>query len=456
MPNTRKLSAFRQLSLSCETPTHENRRKSLKKQFSEDIPDVKNAWLDSGMCIKMDLNSKGKKLLDKPPPVKIAWEEHTKNFKTEDAVIVKKCMEVKRPATSKLVKHSSLENDSILYTKSKLTDILPTAPQEPEKPNINIFLAYNSKETNASNVSKPVTDEQDYYNHQPKIMSPLFCENNKKVIQIRKSPKPKINLNEIAYSPTRTHDKEKIKRTDILVTHNENENNTKMNDEIKMTDKFDSETVEPKAINNVIIRPITAADKREKFQKRKNSAFTSISKESPSTRRPPLVRSTSAPCKPDQAKSKFVATKRKIKSAKRTQFKPKTAFDEDSDKSTEDSPKDQKVNRTVTIGSDIVTMVSLVSPDGSDEEEVVEEVKEKEKEKEKVKPIISSNKNSKENELVKNVSLRKTVKSGILIVKYIFFCTYGRLVIKLYNFSVEEIKKNKSKVIKSISNPSKK
>lgn len=96
MATIRKLSTIRQFSFNYESPNLEHRRKSLRKQFSEDLPD------------------EGGKVGDRPHAIKIAWADP--NSPKEEGVIAKKCIKgVKK--TSKLIRHSSLEKDSILYSK---------------------------------------------------------------------------------------------------------------------------------------------------------------------------------------------------------------------------------------------------------------------------------------------------------------------------------------------------
>lgn len=130
---------------------------------------------------------------------------------------------------------------------------------------------------------------------------------------------------------------------------------------------------------------ITAAQtKRENFQKRTNSAFNGTNNSQTTTFRPPLVRSSSAPS--IKVKGKFLATKRKLKSGKKA------------------SAPTQKVEQTewCATNSEIETMVSLVSPSGSEaesEDEFVGETRPK-----------SALKGCGEGK--KGASLRKTVKSG--------------------------------------------
>lgn len=132
----------------------------------------------------------------------------------------------------------------------------------------------------------------------------------------------------------------------------------------------------------VVITPTTAQTKRENFQKRTNSAFNGTN----NNFRPPLVRSSSAPS--IKVKGKFLATKRKLKSGKKA---PALV---------------QKVEPTewCATNSEIETMVSLVSPSGSEAEsddEFTDETRPK-----------SALKGCGEGGVKKGASIRKTVKSG--------------------------------------------
>ncbi|RZB40193.1 hypothetical protein BDFB_007425 [Asbolus verrucosus] len=364
MANIRKLSAFRQLSLNCESPTTDKRRKSLKKQFSEDFCEVKGA-----------------KTRDRPPhPIKIAWAETDPESPKEEGVIAKKCIKVKK--TPKLTKHSSLEKESILYSKQELAERLRQAlkEREQEKPNLNIFLAHNTN----SNEDEGYNEEPEVAAKElPKITPPLLTpmENTmKNVFQIRKSK-------EIAYPPP------KSSAVVVIPIVEKEDFSSRQDEEAPTPPSSERKEQDPKAIKNVIIRPATAAAKRERFQKRTSTAFNSVVKDAT---RPPLVRSSSAPAKPE--KPKFLATKRKIKSGKRS---GKLSEDEDG-VGNKENPKNQKeMNRYVPVnGNEIVTMVSLISPAASDNEEA------EEKPKAKSPPV--------KKEEAKNLSLRKTVKSGEL------------------------------------------
>lgn len=373
--NTRKLSAFRQLSLNSDPG---GRRKTFKKQFSEDIPD----WFEQqNSNLKISLNTI-KTYHDRPHPVKIAWDDDDdgtpKELNGEDVVIVKKIPEVRRRPSSKLIRHASLEKDSILCNNKP--NLKENNNKEKEKPNLQIFLAH----------SIDVEDQKDNERktQKPKLIPPLIVtDNSKNLFQIRKSKN----------SP-----REKMKIEPVVETE-------------RICDEIEHE-VNPKPIDNIIIKPSSAASKREMFKKRTNSAFNSSIKEKP-TFRPPLMRSLSAPHKSDQNKSKFLATKRKVKACKRIHAKsPQQQLD---DTETDKENPLFSNHRRIANGSDIVTMVSLVSPAGSDNEDTIEEDKEPQKTKLKTQTSNLKNNNGnvkEENELPKNTSLKKIVKQGIFLI----------------------------------------
>lgn len=425
MSTLRKLSTFRQLSLNCEAPNLENRRKTLRKQFSEDVPQVKNKWSDE-IGIKISLNSKARTSYINPPPVKIAWEEDVSELTAEDAVIIKKCNEMKRMPIGRISRHGSLDKDSILNSKQDLTERLrqyvrnkepeksTNTDKEPEKPNLKIFLGSNPKDNNEE-FQNHLTQLQEKASDPPRIIPPLITNTvSHKPFQIRKNLSPKINLKEIAYSPTkpnRINSRTVESNAIVIVPIFEKEvvvppvKSTEISSNTNDTTLLGLE--DPKAINSIVIRPSTAAaSRREKFQKRTNSAFNTTIKEST---RVPLLRSSSAPIKPERGKSKFAVTKRKIKPFKKIQMKS-LENEEIPEKQigNSESVKNQKVlNRTTAVnGNEVVTMVSLVSPAGSDCEEETEEIK--------VKPKPTAKLTAKDDsDIPKHMSLRKAVKTGI-------------------------------------------
>lgn len=374
----KKLSAFRQLSLNCDNS--EQRRKTLRKQFSEDLDD-RDPWTQSRVGIKITLNSKSRNLMN-TPPIKLAWEDP--ESRNNETVIIKKCQEVRR--TGKLSRQSSIEKDSILHSKQEIAERLQ--PKEQEKPNLKIFLAHNSKEPNEH------LDHIDKLSDPPKIIPPLNNPNNN--FQIRKSSKLKLNLTDTRFqNPTTEADRNAIVVVPIIESQ----------EELApiLPQSYDVDEIKP--IDSVVIRPSTAASRRERFQKRTNSAFHQTIKE-PANPRPTLIRSSSAPVKPDHNRSKFLSTKKKLKNAKKSQKLLCNIKDED-------SPKSQKeLNRCTAVnGNDVVTMVSLVSPAGSDvEEETVVEDKANSKNPVKNQKAVAKE----EKEVPKVLSLRKTVKSGKL------------------------------------------
>lgn len=421
MSSLRNLSQFRQLSLNCETSSLEQRRKSLKKQFSEDIPDTIDRWHKPGLGIKVSFNNKSRNFIN-APPIKIAWGEDSSEIRTDDAVIIRKCTEMKEFPIGRLSRQSSLEKDSILNSKSELADRFRNAVREKEateRPNIKIFLGHNSKD----NVEEPhMSQEQDavqYFDkplEQPKIIPPLVANNvSNKNFQFRKNVRSKIDLNELNYAPSRTTttNARLIESSAVIVVpvvENEEHESKVENAQDNFTQAAKISNEENKAINSVVIRPTTAAARRQIFQKRTNSAFNATVKET-SNARTPLTRSSSAPIKPEHGKSKFLVSKRKIKLSKRIHnIKTRTKSDEEIEKTNEETATNQKVlNRTTDVhGNDVVTMVSLVSPAGSDcEEDVTEPSPEKSKNTKHTKNVTKE-------EVVppKMLSLRKTVKSG--------------------------------------------
>lgn len=427
MTNVRKLGTFRQLSLQCDSPKY-NRNKTLKKQFSEDVPDEKIKW-EPEPKIRISLSAKNRtKNSDRPPPIKLAWTENIQKsldeqiFKRDEGIVAKKCKEAKRPVTAKIRKQSSLDRDSILYSRQELAERLRQAWEDREKgkQNLDIFLAPNTKHEDDFNYETTDNESsilQENYNqkNQPKILQALnkhiLEENSLKNIfqkQIRKNnrnrsvdfPRPfeKNHQSTIVVVPIVENGN---KLTPRLIKQ---EKQQKLEETPDLTNKNDPET--SNAIN-VIIRPATAITRREIFQKRTNSAFNEVSK------KPPLIRAASVPNKLDQ-KSKFVASKRRVKSGKKRdkneRLSERSLSDEDKDLSDRQNRK-KCLERCVSLsGTEIETMVSLVSPDASDVEEIIE--KSKDKEKTKTSSPTKTNLNKEEKVENKNFTLRKTVKSG--------------------------------------------
>ncbi|KAF7279743.1 hypothetical protein GWI33_006776 [Rhynchophorus ferrugineus] len=382
MTTPKKPPPYRQTSFTYDPPSARQKRKSFSKQFSEDITELKASLLEQNAEIRVCLGGKQKRnATDRPPPAKVAWSHDAK----EEAVIVKKCKEVRK---AKLTRHASLEKESILNSKQDLTERLRTRKEEPEKenkadskPNLEIFLA-------GPNPKKADNDDTPPEKNPPKYLQPLVADGlSNKNFQIKKSGSKKVSE-----SPRRPKSS-----TVVVVPLIDKDQEAQTNTKAEKSD--DASGI------NVIIRPVTAQSRRERFQKRTNSAFHGAVKEQQTASRPPLVRSSSAPSTRPE-KSKFLATKRKMKSAKK--FK-----DESGSRSNTETKEWQNAIQHPT---DIVTMVSLVSPGGSDnEEEAEEEIEQAPTQRERPKSVLKqesitvekpSNKDTN-----KNISLRKTIKS---------------------------------------------
>lgn len=423
MTTVRKLGTFRQLSLQCDSPKYNNRNKTLKKQFSEDVPDETIKW-ETEPKIRISLSAKNRtKNSDRPPPIKLAWSENIQKsldeqiFKRDEGIVAKKCKEAKRPVTAKIRKQSSLDRDSILYSRQELAERLRQAWEDREKgkQNLDIFLAPNTKHEDDCNYETTDNESsilQESYNkkNEPKILQALnkhiLEENSLKNIfqkQIRKN-----NRNRSVDFP---HTFEKNHQSTIVVVPIVENGNKPSPRQTKPENPDRTNKNEPETSNpiNVIIRPATALTRREIFQKRTNSAFNEL------TKKPPLTRAVSVPNKLDQ-KSKFVASKKRIKSSKKRDKNDKLSelslSDEEKDLSDRQNRK-KCLQRCVSLsGTEIETMVSLVSPDNSDVEEIAE--KPKDKEKSKTSSPTKTNLLKEEKNENKNFTLRKTVKSGEL------------------------------------------
>lgn len=335
MSNEHKSRPVRQFSMRNETPTLELRRKTLKKQFSQDIPDKKTPEPRTIHSAKART-----KLNNEAPEIKLAWAEDIKvmeeAYKKEESMVVKKCKEEKRPLTAKLTKQNFLNNKD---SRQELAERLKQAwkAREGGKQNLNIFLTHVPHEDCYETTEKENTSECLSDRDRPKIISPLqpraiIDEGNLKNAfqkQIRKTKRNSGNISPRMPLKNPTPDAMENNKTE------------------------DTPNPSPKAnpTMNVILRPNTAASKRESFQKRTNSAFSGgITVNF----RNPLLRTSSLPTKTEGSKPKFVATKRRLKRAKHS-VKP-----EDNETS------DRK-------GCDIVTMVSLISNSGSETDESEED-----------------------------------------------------------------------------------
>ncbi|KAI4471748.1 hypothetical protein MML48_1g18326 [Holotrichia oblita] len=431
MANLKKRGPIRQFSLQCDSPKAPERRKSLIKQFSEDYTEPPPKPIQQELGIRVSLCNKNltkKPPNEGPPPTKIAWSEKPPDIiqgSKDDAIIVKKCVDLKRTnSPRRLRKQSSLDTDSILYSRQDFAKRLEQAWKDREacKTNLNIILTHTTVEqkhddvlVDVSNTVRPILNCDRVDGNKPKIILPLKPDlhgvnsesNMKNVFQkhIRRNVKQK-SLFDDGYSPTRIYDRNEKPHTIIVPL---------------MDAKTIASTNQNNKVNEVkqSSRPSTAASKRDMFQKRTNSAFhgSTSKKDSPSssatTTRPPLLRTSSMPVKQDQPKPKFVATKRRVKTAKAKIKYEKEDFDEDCPS----SGRRSALQRCVSVAGvlDVVTMVSLVSTSGSEneDEEVDDDFKEKStgKNDANLESKVDGGVQKVEDE-EKNFSLRKTVKSG--------------------------------------------
>lgn len=344
-----------------ETPTLELRRKTLKKQFSQDLPDRKPPETRNIQSAKTRT-----KIIDETPTIKLAWAEDIKTiqdiYKKEDSIVVKKCKEVKRPLTTKS-KQNLLNKESILQTRQEFADHLRQVWKERDgvKQNLNIFLTHVTHEDSHDMAEKENANTE------------LLSEREK----------PKIIL---PLKPTTFVDEGDLKNAFQKQIRKTKRNSATLSPRMPLKHPAPSETVlfqekdkTPKenATMSIVLRPHTAAAKRESFQKRTNSAFNGSL-----TRNPLLMRTSSLPTKTENTKPKFVATKKRLKSAKRC---------------SKDDVAEQKVTTTLP-SCDIVTMVSLMSNSESEEDE-----SEDEDNKSEIKKDVGKE---------KDLSLRKIVKTG--------------------------------------------
>lgn len=379
----RKLSAIRQFSLQCDTPPQSasTRRASLKKQHSEELTND-----EAG--IRISLSAKAAHRNPKHS-IKVAWGDNES-----------------QPQPFRRHSHqSTLENnnnnDTALYSRKDLAQKLHIAWQEREntKNKLNIFLAHNFQAEQSG-------DDYNYTPRQePKLMQPLLLQtddqsntSNLKQIFQKHFRKSKIS------SPVGS-DSETISQAVVVVPIIER---TKSNQDIIKTRR--NLPTQESALEKSPPRPQTAssaAQKRAMFQKRTNSAFTSINPGCASPMqpvkhfRPPLVRASSLPTsnKPDiQVKTRL---RRKIKATKRAKQPNTNNKDVDDDKKS----------------SDVVTMVSLVSPSESEADEELDA-----QESERKADLLKHSPHSPKKQACcenKHFSLRKTVKQGEPTLKLI-------------------------------------
>ncbi|KAK5642389.1 hypothetical protein RI129_008556 [Pyrocoelia pectoralis] len=438
----RKSAPIRQLSLHVETPPS---RKSLKKQFSEDVPDKLIGGIDSyaAVCAKNLLKNR-----DSPVPTKQAWVEddsrqyvlQSSSRSNEESLVAKKYKEIKRPLTSKVIKQSSINKDSILLSHQELAERLRQAwkEREKEKQNLNIFLTHNMKEKQedltdsecATSVDNSILDNTKTQKKAVLQRHISTYENSSKSIfqkRMRRTHSVDDTRHDFIYSPTKNDDNKNrnVVVVPLIESMKLSESNSVVSPKIEETkpkltrsppcepDFKPKQILEENKPINVIIRPATATLKRDAYRSRVNSAFNT-SNSSPFLKdnpRPPLIRASSVPLK-NSPKLNFVPVKRRLKSAskkKSGKLSKSDSIDEPDEKS-----NSRKLQSCVsTTGPDIVTMVSLLSPEESEVEEQIEVEKMKPKQvppASAVSKAIPQEKNDKIDP-IKNYSLRKAVKS---------------------------------------------
>lgn len=352
MATHQKNRPIRQFSFRSETPTLELRRKTLKKQFSQDIPDKKPPERRNIQSAKART-----RILDDTPAIKLAWTEDIKAiqdaYKKDDGIVVKKCKEVKRPLTEKCKQNLLINKETIANSRQDFADRLRQVWKEREgvKQNLNIFLTHVTHEDCHETAEKENANSECHSEKEkPKIILPLkpaaFTDvgdlKNAFQKQIRKTRKNCATLSPRMPSKNPSTLPDNVifqKKTELPITPN------------------DSPKENPTM--SIVLRPHTASAKRESFQKRTNSAFTG------SITRNPLLKSSSLPSKAENSKAKFVATKKRLKSARRY-----------SNKDNNETTSELKV-ATNFPSCDIVTMVSLMSNSEESESDGESEVDEK-------------------------------------------------------------------------------
>ncbi|XP_044764803.1 uncharacterized protein LOC123318757 [Coccinella septempunctata] len=364
MSSNRNKPNFRQASLTYDPPTINPRRPGLTKQNSED------STMPKKNEIKITLSAKCKRTPHDFPPTKVAWSDEGNDEK--DPLITRKCPENRKPPRS-LKRQSSVDQDSILSCKddiiTKLRLLLKDDAEISEKPNLSIFLNQNPKHPRHDD--NDLRLPQDLHTNQVHDQEETIVQNSESkcnsvaspttsLFQFRKTP---VNKFQAKYSPN--HQDQPREPPNIVVTpvsdiNMDEERNISTNTTI---------TDNSQPINNVIIRPTTAKSRRELFSKRTNSAFNSfaVNKEG-NNQRAPLQRSSSAPIRPEHAKSKFLATKRRLKTNRRRDLKSaKKQGCEENSSNTEVVDSSNAIPKNAT---EIITMVSLVSPASSDIDEI--------------------------------------------------------------------------------------
>ncbi|KAB0796837.1 hypothetical protein PPYR_10898 [Photinus pyralis] len=433
----RKSAPIRQLSLHVETPQS---RRTLKKQLSEDIPDFKEKLIVDldpyvAVCTKNLLKTRNSALHTKQAWVEEGAQQVLQQSirNNEEGLVAKKCKEMKRPLTSKIIKQSSINKDSILLSHQELAERLRQAwkEREKEKQNLNIFLTHNIKERQEDEVTNDLTDSEcaisvdhstaDGTKKQKTALQRHIStnENSKSIFQKRMRRTHSVDDAQLdfIYSPVKNED---IKNRNVvvvpLIESMKLQESNSPKPEVPKPKLTRSSSCEPNAPSderkpiNVIIRPMTATTKRDAYRSRVNSAFntsnsTPFTKENP---RPPQIRASPALLKPSP-KLNFVPVKRRLKSASKKKS-GKLAKSESIDERDEEKYNSRKLQRCVTTtGPDVVTMVSLLSPEESETEEQPESEKVKPK---PTPPAVSRGPSLEKNEKDdsnKSFHLRKTV-----------------------------------------------
>ncbi|CAG9854758.1 unnamed protein product [Phyllotreta striolata] len=326
MASMKKLLGFRQLSLNGDASPP--RRPSLKKQLSEERGEFKN-WPDD-LGIRLNL-------ADNARFVKPAWVDPIDTI-NDEPVIIRKFGENRHSATRKLTRQTSLDNDSSPASQKDRQNL---------KPNLKIILSQNSLDYTQETI-------EIQRNEPPKIIKPLITNvHDKNCFKIRKNAK--ASAEKAAWqvpNKATVPDSPQVSTADCPAQPHDGQ-------------------ADVKPIASVIIRPTTAASKREMFQKRTNSAFTTtvttLNNKEPQKARRPLIRTSSAPCKPEHVRSKLVFQKHR-KSFKKIHLKSTASKTSDAEKNEENSRSNCQAP-----GAEVVTMVSLISPEGSDGEEQEED-----------------------------------------------------------------------------------
>lgn len=399
--------AIRQLAFHNEPSLSlQQHRRTLRKQFSVDVADVNEGEIK---------NDSYTNALNKPPLAKLAWEENLeergKSFTSENVLVTKKVAEADR-APFPLNQKSFLEKGTVPYSRRQIAQRLRSEweKEQVEKFNLNIFLNTSNNENTEGFVDEGQTRNPPYFTEhstqETDRLDSLETDNSLKDIFQKHCKRATKSGAEMDSDNLRKaeHRPNALVVVPIIIPNDQTADSKihRANDSLKeRRQALDSQRQDiSKSTIQVDIRPATATTKREMFRhKRIHSAFSgSVTTKS----RPPLTRVPSLPIKSDNFKQKFVPTKRRLKSAKRRdvnmQENKLTEVDHD--------PK----TGSSSSASEIVTMVSLISPGASDTEEQPN-VDEQTSDKAKVKHNLH---NSKENsaEWLRKPHLRKIGKSG--------------------------------------------